>query len=232
MTFAGVTRRPIVSDWHLTEPDPAHHAADEAMLLRHAVENIQHAARHQTEIAGIDRQVGVADPPHQPIEQRRGAALEYAFALPLAAKAVDHVGIGALHQPPHLAEQFGRVLQIGVNGQNTLATAGVEAGGNRQLMAVTARKIDRHHTWIAAHQIRHDRPGAIGGAVVEQDQFIIGADSRLRGGRHAAVKFLDALLFIEARRDDGKNADDCARPKPPTRTPPPSLSAPCRCIRR
>ena len=114
------------------------------MLLRHAVENVEHAPRHQPEIAGVDRQIGVADAPHQPVEQRRRAALEHGLALPLAAQPIDDVRVGAVHQPPHLAEQFRRILQIGVDGQDAVAAAGVEAGRDRQLMTMAAGKIDRH----------------------------------------------------------------------------------------
>lgn len=36
-------------------------------------------------VAGIDRQVGVADALHQPVEQGRGATLEHGLAFALAA---------------------------------------------------------------------------------------------------------------------------------------------------
>ncbi len=158
--------------------------------------------RHQPEVAGVDRQIGVADAPHQPIKQRRRAALEHGLALPLAAQPVDHIRFGAIHQPPHLAEEFRRILQIGVDGEDAVAAAGVEAGRHRQLMTVSAGKIDGHQMRIAPHQIGHDRPGPIARAVVQQDQFIVRASGVLRGRGHAPVKFLEPCLFIVARRND------------------------------
>ena len=156
------------------------------MLLRDVVE---HAPRHEAKIAGIDRHIGVTDAPHQPVEQCCRAAFEHGLALTLAAAAINDIRLGAVHQPPHLAEKLGRVLQIGVDGEDALAPASVQAGGHCKLMSVAARQIDRHHMRIAPRQAGHDRPGAIGRAVIQQNQLVVGA-GRFRGrSRDAPVKF-------------------------------------------
>ncbi len=95
------------------------------MLFRHAVEDVEHAPRHQPEIAGIDRHVGIADALHQPVEQSGRAALEHGLAFPLTAEPIDDVGFGAVHQPPHLGKKLRRILQVGIDGEDALAPAGI-----------------------------------------------------------------------------------------------------------
>ena len=52
-------RLAIVEQRHLPAADPRHHAADEAVALGHGEQQIEHAARHQAEVAGIGRDLDV-----------------------------------------------------------------------------------------------------------------------------------------------------------------------------
>ena len=200
----GGARRAVIGERDLAQADPAHHAADEALLLRHRIENVDDLAAHQPEVAGIDRHVVVGELPQQAVEQSRRAALEHGFTLPLAALAVDDVGLDSIQETPHLAEQFRRILQVGIDGQNAVAAAGMQACRHRALMAMAARQVDRDQLRIALGELEHDLPGAIGRAVIDQDQLVVGADGLFGGRAHAPVKLFEAGFFVVARRNDGQ----------------------------
>ena len=65
---AAGARRAVISERDLAQADPAHHAANEALLLRHGVQNVKDLAAHQPEITGVDRHVAVGKLSQQPIE--------------------------------------------------------------------------------------------------------------------------------------------------------------------
>ena len=62
------------------------------MALGHGGQQIEHAARDQAEVAGIERDLDVGQAADQAVEGGGGGALEQALAVALAALAVDHVG--------------------------------------------------------------------------------------------------------------------------------------------
>ncbi len=47
----------VIGEGQLLEPDPRHHAADEARLLGHRQQGIERPAAHQPEVAGVERDV-------------------------------------------------------------------------------------------------------------------------------------------------------------------------------
>src|SRR5262249_29184742 len=62
---------PLIGQWHLSEADPTHHAADEPIPLGHPVELVQRPAAHEPEIASVDGNFDVHKAVHQSIEQDR-----------------------------------------------------------------------------------------------------------------------------------------------------------------
>ena len=143
----------VVEDRHLLAADPRHHAADEAMALGHRQQDVEHAPRHQAEVAGIERDVDVGHAADQAVEGGGGGALEQALAVALAALAVDHVG-ALIHQRHHVGQQLGRILQVGVDDQDALAAAHREAGGERQLVAVVAHQPHRDDARVRGRRRR------------------------------------------------------------------------------
>ena len=181
----GLAREPlgaVVGERHLAEADPGDHAADEARLFGQAQERVERAPAHQPEIAGVERDRRVGDAVEQAIERRRRRLLEERLAVALAAHGIDDVGLLRRHLRAHVAEQFGRVLQVGVDDQDLLARAQIEPRGQRELVAVVARQVDRDQPRVLRRQPLHDRPAVVLRPVVDQDEFVILADLRLRGG--------------------------------------------------
>ncbi len=134
---------PVVDERHLAEADPGDHPADEARLLGKRQEGVERAARHQPEVAGVEWDRRVGDAIEHAIEGRGGGELEHALAVALAADRIDHVGALRRHRRPHVGEQLGRVLEVGVDDQDLLARAQIEPGGERELVAMVARQVDR-----------------------------------------------------------------------------------------
>ena len=62
-----------VVDRHLLEPDPRDHAAQEAATFRHAPDGVDHAARHQAEVACLTLVRHARDAPHERVEDPRRA---------------------------------------------------------------------------------------------------------------------------------------------------------------
>ena len=179
----------VVDDRHLPEADPGDHAADEARLLGQRQQGVERAPAHQPEIAGVERDLDLGEAREQAVEELGGAALEGGLAGAGAAHRIDDVGLPPLHLGDHLGEQFGRILEVGVDDQDALARAQIEAGGQRELVAVIARQVDRDQARIALGQRLHHRPAAVARAVVDQHDLIILAGHRrgrlARAGREA-----------------------------------------------
>ena len=88
------------------------------------------------------------------VEELGGAALERGLAGAGAADGIDDVGLLPVHLRHHVAEQFRRVLQVGVDDQDALADAQIEPGGQRELVAVIARQVDRDQARVARRPAR------------------------------------------------------------------------------
>ena len=147
--LSGEPLLPVVGERHLAEADPRDHAADEARLLRHGEQRIERAAAHQPEVAGVERDVDLGRARQQPVEAVRRCALERSLAGAALAHAIDDVGVLLAHRLEHRRQQLGRVLQVRVDDQDRVAAAKVETGGQRQLVTVIARQVDRDDVRIA-----------------------------------------------------------------------------------
>jgi hypothetical protein len=193
-----MARLAIVEQGRLLEADPGDHPANEAVLFRHPVQLVQHAAAHQPEVAGVERDLEVGDAVQQPIEQRGCHQLERGFSTPLAALAVDDVR-AFIHQPHHVGQQFRRVLQVGIDDQDAFAAADRQAGGQRQLVAVVARQEHGHHPRVGGAELAKDEPGAIRRSVVHEDDLIVVADLGLAHVGEPAVQLAQRAFLVVAR---------------------------------
>ena len=196
--------RPVIGDRHLPEADPGDHAANEARLLGKAQQRVERAPAHQAEIAGIERDLDLGQLRQQPVEDLGRAPLERGLAGARAPDRIDHVGLLPLHFLDHLRQQLRRVLKVGVDDQDPLARAQVEARGQSELVAVIARQVDGDQPRIGDGELAHDLPAAVARAVVDQDDLIIVPGDRRGGLGDAGVELGEAGLLIVAGDDDGK----------------------------
>ena len=56
LRLAGEALVPPVEDAYLPEPDPAEHAAHEAVALAHPGEHVEHPPIHEPEVADVERE--------------------------------------------------------------------------------------------------------------------------------------------------------------------------------
>jgi hypothetical protein len=193
---------PVIGEGDLPKAYPRDHSADEAGLLRHCQQDIKRPPGHQPKIAGVERDVDLRRARQQPVEAVRRRPLERGFAGAAVAHSINHVGAVLAHGLEHPGQQFGRVLQIGVDDQDGVTAAQVESRGQRQLVTVIARQVDRDQVRILGREFLHDRPARIARAVIHQNDLIILAH-RLSGGRaEALMKRSKAGFLVEAGDDD------------------------------
>jgi hypothetical protein len=100
------------------------------------------------------------------------------------------------------AEQLGRVLEVGVDDQDPVPRAEIEAGGEGELVAVVARQVDRDQPGIARGERPHHLPAAVARAVVDEHDLIILARHAAGGRAQPRMKLAEARFLIVAGNDD------------------------------
>ena len=133
----------------------------------------------------------------------REAARAPPAVLALRADAADVV-VAFVHLGQQLADIFRRVLQVGVQGDDALAAAVLEAGHDRHVLAEVA--VEQHH----ARDVRaflellaQDRGGAVAAAVVDEHDLVRDAEFVERG-IEPVEQGLQALFFVVDGDDDGE----------------------------
>jgi hypothetical protein len=135
------------------------------------------------------------------------APLEPALPGPALALAGDHVG-SLIHQRRHRSQELGRVPEVGVDDQDAVAGADRETGGEGELVAVVARRVDADHPPVAPREVGDDGPRGVAGAVVDQDDLVVIPDHPVAGRGEPLAEGRQALLLVEA--------GDHRAPRPPS----------------
>ena len=134
----------------------------------------------------------------------RRRALERSLPGAALAHSIDDVRLLVAHRREHGRKKLRRILEVGVDNQYRLAPAQVETGGERELMPMVARQVDRDQVGIGRRHPLHRRPARVARAVVDQHQLIILAYRNLGGGAQPLVKLDEAGFLVEAWDDDRK----------------------------
>ncbi len=137
----------------LPEPDPRRHPADEAVPLAQPAERGDGLRAHEPEVADVDRDVDVRPALQEPVEDVRRPELERALALALRALRVDDL-VALVDPLQHLAEELGRILQVGVHDGDDAPARGVDARGERHLVAEVAREAQGADAAVARARTR------------------------------------------------------------------------------
>jgi hypothetical protein len=101
-------------------------------------------------------------------------------------------------------DEFGRVLQVGVDDDRGAAGDVVEARGQREFLAEVARQPQRRHARIARAQLAHDRVGVVAAAVVDVEHGAVQIGHAVEHGADALVEFTQALALVVGGDDDGQ----------------------------
>ena len=154
----------------LSEAEPRKHAAHEAVPLRHRLERVKDLAVDQSEIADIAWDVDRGKAAEQFVENSGGPAFKLGFAFARQSARVNDV-ITLFPSRNHVADNFRRILEIGVHYDDGFASAHIHTGGDRDLVAEIPRQLDVTIAVIAFRfRLKHNR-AAVGATVVDKNGF-------------------------------------------------------------
>ena len=158
-----------------------HHVA--AVGLQSAVEVVQVVYAAHTACGGV--------------EELRGDGLREGVALTaVLLVARDHVVAFFLNHTVEGGYFVGRVLQVGVHGDDHVALSALEAAVECGTLAVVAAKLDAvHRVGMLFVQAVDDALAAVRRTVVHKNDFIR-ESAVLHHARYPVVELFDALVFV------------------------------------
>ena len=128
----------------------------------------------QSEIAGVALDLHAGNLLQQRVIQVRGGLLEPAFALARAASGV-HVLVSLPPQLDHVADQLGRILQVGVDDDQCVGVDRIDAGEHGMLLAEVAGEEDEARVETVAGELADFVAGRILRPVVHEQEAIVDA---------------------------------------------------------
>ena len=90
---------------------------------------------------------------------------------------------------------IGRVLQVGIHGDDHAALAGLKATVQGGRLAVVATELDAMNGRVGLREFLNDLPRAVGAAIVDKDDFV-GKVVGLHHANNPSVKFGQAFFLI------------------------------------
>src|SRR5882724_1113236 len=172
------------------------------MSLRRLVQLIYDAARHQPEVARIDRQVDVGETRQYPVEGRVAQAEQPPFLAPHPASVDDVVSlqVGA----DKVGDRLGRVLKVPVHQHHGITADVVERGGQSRLVTEVAR--ERHHDEprLAGGRAKQRLARAIPAPVVDHNDLVRAARDSVQHGGQAPEQLRNQLDLVVDRHGYGK----------------------------
>lgn len=88
-------------------------------------------------------------------------ALERGLPGAALAHAIDDVSILLAHRGEHCTQQLGRILQVGVDDQDRIPAAEIEASGQSQLVTMVSGEVHGYHVRILGCHSLHGPPTSI-----------------------------------------------------------------------
>src|SRR5438876_7556527 len=106
-----VARLAAVRDADLAESDPREEAADVAVVLAHVPELVERTPVDEAEVAGVGRDVDVAEPAQDAVEEADRGAAEEGLDAPVLANGVDDL-VALAPACDQVGRELGRVLEV------------------------------------------------------------------------------------------------------------------------
>ena len=183
------------------ESDPGDHPAQEAMILAHLAQRLEDRPGHQPIIGRAGGDLRVADDAQEPVEGRRGPALE------ARERGGDPLGEHDVEARPvqchHVGNQLGRMLPIAVERDHRIAVGSIETGREGRLVAEVAAQLQDRHVGVARGQLRQLVGGVVDGAIVHvADPDVVLASQRRDRIHQPPVERGHHLLLVVERNDD------------------------------
>ena len=111
----------------------------------------------------------------------------------------------------HLGDDFGWVLEVGVDDNRDVAGRALQTGGNGGLMAEIAGQGGDAHMRIGALQFTPDLQRFVAAAVADIDALEVEIGDGFECGDEAAMGHADDRFLVEAGNDDGQESG-CTSP--------------------
>ena len=105
------------------------------------------------------------------IEELRGQRLRQRVIAFLLIAAHQVVAV-LLDHAVKLGYLVGGVLQVGIHRDDHVTLCFGEATVESRALSIVAAELDAFHLWMLLVQLLDDRPGAVGGAVADEDDLI------------------------------------------------------------
>ena len=175
------------------------------------MKEVEHAAIDQAKVAGIDRNVVVAEPGDEPIEKAPHGVHEHRFG-PRPSHAVDDLETG-LPKLDKVEDELGRVLQIAVDLDRGVTASKTIAGEDRALESEIPRETINSHPGIAGGKPIEALERAVAAAIVGEDKFpAIPVGDPLERPIDGVVERFHVGLFVVDRHNNGKKLHDLTHP--------------------
>ena len=171
------------------------------MILAHLAQRLQDRPGHQPVIGRAGGDLRVADDAQEPVEGRRGPALEAreSGGDPLGEHDIEARQV----QRHHVRNQLGRMLPIAVERHHRIAVGSIEPGGERGLVTEVAAQLHDRHVGVARGQVRQLVGGVVDGAIVHvADPDVVLPSQRRHRIHQPPVERGHHLLLVVERNDD------------------------------
>ncbi len=166
---------------------------DEARRFMTLVDAVHHFPAVGPEHAAVISEFDPGDPGHGEVHKVGGEGAEP--GIQAVFPPAPHGVVALLQLGNELGNVFGEVLKVGVQSDHHLAPGGLKAGEDGLVLAEVADELDNPDLpGMALMEVREKIPGAVGGAVVHENNLEGAAAGR--EGVEEALAQLRQILFL------------------------------------
>ena len=194
-----------VADRGAREAERGDDETEHPVVLGQGVDGVDGGPRHQPEVPGVDVGVDVGHRPDRAVEQPGRGALERGVAGAVLTDPVDDVDALRAGRGEHLADDLGRVLEVGVDGDDVVAPGPGQAGRDRRLVAGVGAQPHHAHLRPLPAQPLEQHGRRVVGAVVDAEHLV--ADPPALRHRPQPVDEQRQDLLLVVHRDDHGEVD-------------------------
>ena len=166
---AGVAGFSDVFDRGLAKADPGGESAHVAVLFRHTIKSVKGFTVDEAKVAGIDGHFHFSDLTHEAVKEMSESFFDSCFAFAFRADGM-HDFVAFVPFFDEVGNDFGWVLEVGVDDDGSIALAVVHAGGDGALVAEITRELDVCNVGVGGSGEFGPFEALVGAAVVDEKE--------------------------------------------------------------
>ena len=159
-----------IFDGGLTKADPCRKSAHVAVLFGQTVEGVESFSVDEAEITGVDGHFHFGYLAHKTIKDVGECFFEGRFAFALGADGVDDM-VALLPFGDEVGDDFGGILEVGVDNDGSIAGAVVHTSGNGTLVAEVARELDIFEGGVVLCGEFDPFEAVVGTTIIDEEKF-------------------------------------------------------------